>query len=160
MRSVFLPVEIRGRKSKTTEQWFSQNVLLVIQVYCKYRYDRKTTHLRAGAEVVWYLRTHKYVHFTIKLYTEHVIGAQTETEAKQADSSGSGKMKCLPISSTQTLWTRWIRELTVNKASRCQTLRQRGIIQMWRDDSHQAALRLLRWQRGCDTHGHTMLPEA
>lgn len=167
MRSVFLPVEIWGRKSKTwvVRQGSSDSH----RVHCfsyssrgKQRYDTLRTCLQAGTEALQYLHVQKYIHFTIWkwLYIKHVIGAWRETEAKQADGSGNGKLKCLPISSTQTLWTRWIRELTVNKASHCQTLRQRSIIQMFRDDSHQATLRLLRWQRGCDTHGHTMLPEA
>lgn len=68
------------------------------------------------------------------------------------DSSGRGKIKCLPISSMQTFWTRWIRRLVlmliVTKASHCQTQRRRSVIQVWQDDSHDTAFSLVGWQGG------------
>lgn len=68
------------------------------------------------------------------------------------DSSGREKIKCLPISSMRTFWTRWIRRLVlmliVTKASHCQTLRRRSIIQVWQDDSHDTAFRLVGRQGG------------
>lgn len=71
---------------------------------------------------------------------------------RQSDSSVTGKYKKPANLQPTDLWTRWMRKQVlvdvVTKASHSLTLRRRGIIQVWRDDSHDTALRLVGWQGG------------